>query len=220
MASIYLSYRPSDLDAIAGRLHDQLIEHFGQDAVVWRDPGAGDPSAPGPDLLRDVDVVVALVGPRWLTAGAEGGESPLMRPDDPVRVDLETALRRKLPIFLALTSGATRPQAPYLPPSLQPLAMLSPATLRNDPAFRRDAAQLMELLGNYVAPFGAARSAPRMSRPTFAFIGALAVLVVALSLAAVIYAERAGLGSISRTSVLKTPTPTLVTTHTPTLQTE
>jgi hypothetical protein len=220
MASIYLSYRPSDLDAIAGRLHDQLVERFGQDAVVWRDPGVGDPSAPGPDLLRDVKVVVALVGPRWLNAGAEGSESPLMRSNDPVRLDLETALRRKLPIFLVLTSSATLPQAPYLPPSLQPLAMLSSVTLRNDPDFRRDAAQLVELLGKYVAPLAAARSAQRMSRPMFAFIGALAVLVVALSLAAVVYAERAGLGSISRTSILKTPTPTLVVPHTPTPVTE
>jgi len=217
MASIYLSYRPSDLDAIAGRLHDQLVERFGQDAVVWRDPGTGNTSAPGPDLLRDVEAVIVLVGPRWLHAGADGGEPPLMRSNDPVRLDLEAALRRKLPIFLALTSGAAAPQAPYLPPSLQRLAVLSPVTLRNDPDFRRDAARLMELLGNYVAPLAAARSAQRMSRPTFAFIGALAVLVVALSLAAVVYAERAGLGSISRTSTLKTPTPTLVVPHTPTL---
>jgi hypothetical protein len=78
----------------------------------------------------------------------------------------------------------------------------------------------MELLSKYVAPLAAARSAPRMSRSTFAFIGALAVLVVALSLAAVVYAERAGLGSISTTNILKTPTPTPVITHTPTLVTE
>jgi hypothetical protein len=219
MASIYLSYRPSDL-AIAGRLHDQLVERFGQDAVLWRDPGAGDASALIPDLLRDVDVVVALVGPRWLKAGAEGGESPLMRSNDPVRLDLETALRRKLPIFLTLTSMATLPQAPYLPPSLWPLAAMSPITLRNDPDYRRDAARLIELLGNYVVPLAAVRSAPRMSRPTFAFVGALAVLVVALSLAALVYAERAGLGSISKTSTLKTPTPTLVIPHTPTLKTQ
>lgn len=219
MASIYLSYRPGDLDAIAGRLHDQLVERFGQEAVVWRDPGAGDTSAPGPDLLRDLEVVVVLVGPRWLNAGAEGGESSIIRSNDPVRLDLETALRRKLPIFLVLTSRATPLQAPYLPPSLQPLSALSPVILRNDPDFRRDAARLMELLGKYVAPL-AARSAPRMSRPTFAFIGALAVLVVALSLAAVVYAERAGLGSISTTNILKTPTPTLVIPHTPTLETE
>ena len=217
MASIYLSYRPGDLDAIAGRLHDQLVEHFGQEAVVWRDPGAEDLSAPGRDLLRDVEVVVALVGPHWLTAGAEGLESHLMRFNDPVRLDLETALRRKLPIFLALTSGAMLPQAPYLPPSLQPLAVLSPVTLRNDPDFRRDATRLMELLGKYVAPLGAARSAQRISRPAFAFIGALAVLVVALSLAAVVYAERAGLGSISTTSIVKTPTPSVVVTPSPSL---
>jgi hypothetical protein len=39
MASIYLSYRPGDNDAVAGRLYDQLVERFGKDAVIWRAPG-------------------------------------------------------------------------------------------------------------------------------------------------------------------------------------
>lgn len=213
MASIYLSYRPGDNDAVAGRLHDQLAERFGRDAVVWRVPG--DPQA-RPDL-RDAVVVVALIGPRWLR-GVAGDEEPLARPDDPVREELEAAMRRRLPIIPALPQGAALPQAPYLPPALRPLAEQTPTPLRDDPDFRRDAERLAERLARYVAPLTATRGVRGLSRQAFALIAAVALLIVALGVAGVVYTLRAGVGGFSALAA-PTPTVTPIVTRTPSLVT-
>ena len=106
MASIYLSYRPGDDDAVAGRLYDALVERFGSDAVLWRETAPAD-TAPG---LRDAVVVVALIGPRWLHgAGGSANDAPLTSPADPVRLELEAAAGRQLPIIPVLAPGAALP---------------------------------------------------------------------------------------------------------------
>jgi hypothetical protein len=220
MASIYLSYRSGDQDAIAGRLHDQLVERFGRDAVVWRAPGSPPAErAAIEDSLRDTVVVVALVGPRWLRGSTQGTPPPLTRPDDPVRLELEAALKRQFPIVMALGPGGAPPPPPYLPPTLRPLAALEPLPLRDDPDFSRDVARLMEGLGTYIAPLAVARATRGISISAFALLGAVALLVIALSLAGVVVAARSGFGPFGAHSIPTTPTPTLVLTRTPTLVT-
>lgn len=220
MASIYLSYRPGDHDAVAGRLYDGLVERFGRDAVIWREPEhAGAAGALASDAaLRDAVVVVALIGPRWLHgADARPGDVPLANPTDPVRLELEAATRRQLPIIPVLTPGAALPQAPYLPPGLRPLAGLTPMPLRNDPDFHRDLERLSEALGRYVAPLAATRGVRRLSGQAFALLAAVALLVIAFSVAGVVFAARAGIGSVSIASA--TPTSTPIIHRTPTLVT-
>ena len=219
MASIYLSYRPGDNDAVAGRLYDQLVERFGKDAVIWRAPGAPSAGRGGVEAgLRDAAVVVALVGPRWLR-GEPGGPPPLTLPDDPVRVELEAALRRRLPVIMALTTGGAPPPAPYLPPALRLLGALAPVPLRDDPDFRRDLARLSQGLEQYVAPLTAARGVRGISTPAFALLGATALLVVSLSLAAVVFAAKSGFGPFGSHNITTTPTATLRVVRTPTLVT-
>ncbi|HEU0026860.1 MAG TPA: hypothetical protein VFQ25_07060 [Ktedonobacterales bacterium] len=220
MASIYLSYRPGDNDAVAGRLYDQLAERFGRDAVIRRAPGDA-PERPAIEAdQRDAVVVVALIGPRWLR-GASNEHAPLTREDDPVRLELEVAMRRRLPVIPALTQGAAMPQAPYLPESLRALAALPPALVRDDPDFRRDVERLMVALGRYVAPLAAARGVRGISTAAFALLAATALLLIALSAAGVVFAARAGVGPFSprATAISVTATPTPIITRTPTLVT-
>ncbi|HEY7340070.1 MAG TPA: hypothetical protein VH591_04265 [Ktedonobacterales bacterium] len=214
MASIYLSYRPGDTDAVAGRLHDHLIERFGRDAVSWREPGSLVATDAG---LRDAVVVLALIGPRWLRA-AGADVSPLAEPEDPVRSELEAAFQRQLPVIPMLTQSAAMPQAPYLPPTLRPLTSLTPLPLRNDPDFRRDLEQLIKTLESYVAPLAITRGVQRLSRQAFALLAAAALLVIALSVTGVFVVARAGFGQVSAPTVA-TPTATPIIPRTPTLVT-
>jgi hypothetical protein len=212
MASIYLSYRPGDDDAVAGRLYDALVERFGSDAVLWRETATVE-TASG---LRDAVVVVALIGPRWLRgAGGSANDAPLTSPADPVRLELEAAVGRQLPIIPVLAPGAARRLAPYLPPGLRPLAGLTAMQLRNDPDFHRDVERLGEALGRYVAPLSATRGVRRLSVQAFALIAALALLVIALSVAGVVFAAHAGIGSVSIAATTPTPTPIIHRTPTP-----
>jgi hypothetical protein len=162
-------------------------------------------------------VVVTLVGPRWLR-GAPGGPPPLTLPDDPVRVELEAALRRRLPVIMALMTGGAPPPAPYLPPALRPLGALAPVPLRDDPDFRRDLARLSQGLEQYVAPLAAARGVRGISTSGFALLGATALLVVSLSLAAVVFAAKSGFDPFG-SHAIATPTATLNVVRTPTLVT-
>ena len=73
MARIFLSYRRDDSAGFAGRLADAMEAEFGAGSV-FRDV---DDIRPGEDFihaiethLQQVGVVLVMIGPRWLDAGA------------------------------------------------------------------------------------------------------------------------------------------------------
>jgi hypothetical protein len=120
---IVLSYRRMDSDAIAGRIRDRLVIHFG-DKAVFMDI---DSIEAGKDFrseigaaLKATDVLVAVIGPRWF--GPSRAAPRLSQEDDPVRVELEIALREAIPVIPVLVGGAKMPAVPDLPASLAPLA--------------------------------------------------------------------------------------------------
>jgi YVTN family beta-propeller protein len=67
-------------------------------------------------------VVLALIGRSWLSALGPQGQRRLDDPDDFVRRELETALRRGLVIIPLLVEGAIMPTSNQLPAVLAPLA--------------------------------------------------------------------------------------------------
>src|SRR5262245_40169787 len=71
MPGIFISYRREDSAGHAGRIYDRLTERFGSERV-YRDIDAIEA---GEDFvaairrtLADADVLLALIGPRWLRA--------------------------------------------------------------------------------------------------------------------------------------------------------
>lgn len=122
-AKIVISYRRLDSDAIAGRIRDRLVIHFGDKAVFMDidsiEVGKDFRSEIG-TALKATDVLVAIIGPKW--SGPSHAEPRLSQDDDPVRVELETALREDIPVIPVLVAGAKMPVASDLPSSLAPLA--------------------------------------------------------------------------------------------------
>jgi hypothetical protein len=49
------------------------------------------------------DVLLAVIGPNWLETPDEGGRRRLDDPDDYVRVEVETALGRGIPVVVSRT---------------------------------------------------------------------------------------------------------------------
>ena len=120
MPRITISYRRDDSLDITGRIFDRLAGHFGREAV-FRDI---DSIPPGADFRRhidrvldDSDIILAIVGPRWI--GPDHEQRRLASPADPVRLELETALRKNKPLLPALVSRAVMPHADALPDSLR-----------------------------------------------------------------------------------------------------
>jgi WD40 repeat protein len=124
MPKISISYRRADSEAMTGRIFDRLIAHYGKDAI-FRDI---DDIPPGIDfrvhinetLLR-THILLAIVGPEWLGA-AQGGSERIQEESDPVRVEVETALRRRVPIIPVLIGSTRMPSSEHLPPSLKDFA--------------------------------------------------------------------------------------------------
>src|SRR5665213_2048282 len=106
MPSITISYRREDAAADAGRIYDRLARHYGTSSVfmdVTAIPYASDYRASIDGALRETDVVIVVVGPRW--RGGDGPAARIMQPSDPVRVEIESALALKK-ICLLYTSDA------------------------------------------------------------------------------------------------------------------
>ena len=81
---ITISYRRGDSGIITGRIFDRLVSHYGKNAV-FRDidniPAGVDFRERIDETLNQSDVVLAIVGPRWL--GSRSGRDRLNEPSDP-----------------------------------------------------------------------------------------------------------------------------------------
>ena len=129
MPKIAISYRRSDTAAMSGRVFDRLAAHYGRHSVfmdVDNIPIGADFRAHIGETLRRTDVVLAVIGAEWLGA-QEGGKSRIHEEDDPVRVEIETALARGAPVIPVLVDGAKMPGADSLPQSFGSFAFLNAA---------------------------------------------------------------------------------------------
>jgi hypothetical protein len=128
---IFISYRRADASWPALLLADRLARQFGDD-VVFQDLVS---IRPGDDFAAEIEagmgscsVLLAVIGPRWLAEEGDGRRR-LDDPQDWVRLEIESALRRGILIVPVLVDGAAMPSASELPPSLQSLAGRQAITL-------------------------------------------------------------------------------------------
>ena len=175
MKRVFISYRREDSAGHAGRLFDRLAERLGRERV-FRDVDHIRPGDLFTEAIREKigasDILLVLIGPRWLAATDQEGRRRLEDPDDLVRREIEMGLGRKMRIIPVLLGGAAMPVKRDLPESLQPLAGYSALEIR-DANFDQDAARL-------IADTGAG-----WRRNRFAFLRSPAFAVPTLAAAAV-----------------------------------
>lgn len=120
---IVVSYRRTD-SAMAGRIFDRLAQHFGKSSLfidIDDVPFGVDFRKHIDDALQSSDLLIAVVGRNWVGSQAEG-KARIMNAADPVRVELETALRRDLNVLPVLLDGASMPDPADLPESIRDFA--------------------------------------------------------------------------------------------------
>ena len=147
--SIFVSYRREDSREITGRICDRLNAEFGRDAI-FRDV---DSIPAGVDFREHIDntlghcnALLAIIGRQWLTAQNGRGERRLDLVDDPLRMELETALRLSIPVIPVLVKESSMPEADQLPESLQPLAYRNAVIIPGEPYFHYGVDRLIEEL--------------------------------------------------------------------------
>jgi len=123
--AIFISYRRDDSEGEAGRLFDDLVNHFG-DASVFMDVTA---IQAGRDFRKAIDesvstcgVLLAIIGKNWVDAKNEAGERRLDNASDFVRFETASALKRDIPVIPVLVHGAKMPRPDQLPDDLRDLA--------------------------------------------------------------------------------------------------
>jgi hypothetical protein len=131
MTKIILSYRRSDSDAIAGRIRDKLASHYGDDSVfmdIDSIPFGLDFREHVKAALLENDILIAVIGPRWIGPNTSG-RFRINEETDPVRIEVETALLRKIPVVPVLVGGADMPSTAELPDGLKDLAFRNAAQI-------------------------------------------------------------------------------------------
>ncbi len=145
--SIFISYRRSDSTAETDRIYDRLVADFGQGRVfqdVDSIPLGVDFAEYLDDAVSRCQVVLVIIGRTWLTVTEPDGTRRLDNPDDFVRIEVESALKRRIPVIPVLIQGASMPRRPELPESLQSLARRNGMQVGHNPRFHPDMNRLVK----------------------------------------------------------------------------
>lgn len=147
MKGLFISYRRQDSQSAAGRLADHLRDHL-RDVRIFRDVETIEPGVDFVEAieraLRSCGVLLAIIGPRWLTVVDAAGRRRLDDPDDFIRLEIARALGNSdVRVIPVLVDGAEMPAADQLPDDLKPLARRNAIEL-TDKRWEFDVSQLLE----------------------------------------------------------------------------
>jgi hypothetical protein len=142
---IFISYRRQDSQHITGRIYDKLSTQFGKSSV-FKDVDAIPLGVDFREHLQEkvgqCSVLVAVIGKDWNQTSISSIQR-LTDPQDYLRIEIETALERRIPVIPVLVDGVAMPDEKDLPPSLARLAYYNGISVRPDPDFHHDAARLL-----------------------------------------------------------------------------
>jgi hypothetical protein len=150
---VFISYRQAEDGWPANLLYEHLRKRF-PETKIFKDISSIDL---GDDWVTAItaavescDVLLAVIGPSWLTLAGRDGGRKLDTPDDWVRIEIETALRRGIGVIPILIDGAEMPSDRQLPSSLVELARKQALQLTAR-RFRQDVTDLVEVIRKEVA---------------------------------------------------------------------
>jgi TIR domain len=145
---VFLSYRREETRHVAGRFADQLEHRIGPENVFLDIDGM----QPGADVretiveqVRSCRLVVALIGPKWVSLCDSRGRRRLHGPGDFVNLEILTALECGIRIIPVLVDGADMPRAEELPGPIQELALRSALRLDHE-SFKSDSKKLLSAI--------------------------------------------------------------------------
>jgi hypothetical protein len=91
-------------------------------------------------------VLIAVIGKHWLISTDEKRRRRLGNPNDFVRLEIATALKRNIRVIPVLVDGASMPPSGQLPEDLKPLALRNALNVSHE-RFRADAERLIGGVG-------------------------------------------------------------------------
>ncbi|CAN2050608.1 formylglycine-generating enzyme [Candidatus Magnetomoraceae bacterium gMMP-1] len=145
--NIFISYRRDDTSGYAIALYKSLSEYF-HDNQIFMDV---DKIEPGEDFTQVIEnalnsckVLIVLIGRNWLSASDERGRR-LDNPNDFVRLEISTALKRDIRVIPVLLDGVSMPRFDDLPDELASLTRRQALDISNT-RFNYDVDRLIKVL--------------------------------------------------------------------------
>lgn len=174
MPRVFISYRRDDTADFSGRLRDRLAAQFGS-ADVFLDL---DTIPLGEDFRRHMlasvkscDVMLAVIGPRWL----EGGR--IKSPGDYVRAEIAVAFANGVPVLPVLVDGASPPRVNDVPRALAALSHLNGAVFPAGGDFRLYA----DRLADHIEQIAERRKQQRQQRSSSSFATVPVIIAIAVA---------------------------------------
>lgn len=150
--AIFISYRREDSSYPTDFIYRALIKEFGEDAVFKDDDSIPD----GVDFRKYIDlavgscdVLLAVIGRQWIHAKDKQGHRRIDNPSDFVRLEIESALSRNIPVIPVLVDGALIPNIAELPKKLGDLVYRNARNIRSGPDFDSDIARLISRIQDH-----------------------------------------------------------------------
>jgi hypothetical protein len=164
VGQIFVSYRRDDSADVTGRVCDRLEARFGADGVfkdVTSIPIGSDFRTVLLQAVEEASVILVVIGRQWVQMRDGAGRRRLDDPRDFVRIEVEAALARDVPVVPILVHQAMMPSESDLPGSMSELAYRHGTDIRADPHFTDDVNQLIDRLTPLLEPpADAERTAP------------------------------------------------------------
>jgi hypothetical protein len=149
---VFISYRRDDAAGFAHAIYDRLVESLPKEQVFMDVIGI-EAGADFVERLRSTvnqcDVLLALIGKRWLGESREG-KPRIHDPNDWIRVEVSTAIQRGVRIIPILLDGTSMPPAEALPEDLRSLVRMNAVDVRGS----RLNADVWDLTGSTIMALG------------------------------------------------------------------
>jgi TIR domain-containing protein len=149
MSTVFISYRRDNTAGEARALSNDLVSRLGENSVFMD----VDSIALGRDfrsVLQETtascDLMLVLIGRNWADAKDEAGRTRLENPGDYVRLEIEAALKRNIPVTPVLVQGAQMPAPEQLPVEIRDLGYRNGFELSNN-RWGSDVREMMRRLG-------------------------------------------------------------------------
>jgi hypothetical protein len=137
MTKLFISYRREDTEGLTGRIYDRLAAHFGKEAVfmdIDTIPFGVDFVDHLSAAVSQCDILLAIIGEQWLDVchkeGPHQGQRRLDDASDFVRIEIQAALERNIPVIPVLIGKTAMPGQEQLPTELKKLARRNAAEVR------------------------------------------------------------------------------------------
>jgi len=169
MGAVFINYRREETSGEARALFNDLVARLGENSVFMDVDNIGlgrDFRQVIQQRLASCELMLALIGKNWVGAKNQSGRRRLDDTGDFVRLEIEAALKRNIPVTPVLLQGAQMPSVDELPESVRDFAYRNGFEISHN-RWESDVQEMIKRLGLGATRSGkgAAASAPAGSAP-------------------------------------------------------